>query len=186
MNNDDFKKQEFSKIYDEYINKIYRFVFLKVNSQEVAEDITSETFSRGWQAYRDQRPKTKDQRETKNQKEIENISAFLYQIAKNLVTDFYRQKQKFKIVTVENVTITDPAQNPIESANLNAEMAIARKALSRLKDNYQDVIIWHYLDELSIPEIAKILDKSEGAVRIMLSRAMKALRMEINMEINNE
>ena len=44
-------RKEFSKIFDKYIDKIYRFVFLKVNSEEIAQDLCSETFLRGWEAY---------------------------------------------------------------------------------------------------------------------------------------
>ena len=161
------KEEIFSQIYDQYIEKIYRFVFLKVNSQEIAEDITSETFLRGWKAF--QNPRTK----------IENISAFLYQIARNLVNDFYRQKQKFKIVTIENVTIPDLENNPTEKAHLATDIEFVRKALTNLKDDYQDVIIWHYLDELSIPEIAEILNKSENAVRTLLSRGLNSLKKEL-------
>ena len=43
---------QFGKIYDEYIEKIYRFVYLKVDSQETAEDITSKVFLKGWETYR--------------------------------------------------------------------------------------------------------------------------------------
>jgi len=164
------KKQAFSQIYDEYIDKIYRFVFLKVNSRETAEDIASETFLRGWKTFQD--PGL----------EIENISAFLFQIARNLVIDFYRKKGKIKIVALENVTLSIPDNSSREMTNLNTEMTGIRKALCNLKDDYQDVIIWHYLDELSISEIARILDKSEGTIRTTLHRALKALRARMSNE----
>ncbi len=165
------KKQIFSKIYDQQITKIFRFVVLKVDSQETAEDITAETFLRGWKSF--QRTEIK----------IENFSAFLYQIARNLIIDHYREKGKRKIVTLENVTITNPISvtdnDPIKALHLDAETKIIKKALSNLKSDYQDVIIWYYLDELSISEISKIMDKQEGAVRVALHRALKALREKI-------
>jgi RNA polymerase sigma-70 factor (ECF subfamily) len=52
--------------------------------------------------------------------------------------------------------------------------------LTNLKDEYQDVIIYRYLDELSVPEIAKIMGKSEGTIRVLLHRALTALRKELN------
>ena len=168
-------RKEFSKIYDKYIEKIYRFVFLKVSSPEVAEDLTSETFLRGWMAFREQRTKNNEQR-TK----IENPPAFLYQIARNLVVDYYREKGKFQIVSAQDYRIVDPRINLEEKANLSSDFEEVRAVLVSLKEEYQDVIIWHYLDELSIPEIARILDKSEGATRVMLHRALKALRTIIN------
>ena len=42
-------KEEFSQIYDDYIDKIYRFIYLKVSSQDIAQDLCSETFLKGWQ-----------------------------------------------------------------------------------------------------------------------------------------
>jgi RNA polymerase sigma-70 factor (ECF subfamily) len=179
-------RKEFSKIYDKYIDKIYRFVFLKVNSPEVAEDLTSETFLRGWMAYKNQNsPKESlrdptGQAKVKNQNKIENPPAFLYQIARNLVIDYYREKGKFQIVSAQDYRIIDPRVNLEEKANLSSDFEEVRRALANLKDEYQDVIIYHYLDELSVSEIAKVMQKSEGTVRVLLHRALAALRHELN------
>lgn len=155
----------FSKIYDQYIDKIYRFIFLKVSSQEIAQDLTSETFLRGWESF-------------KSGNKIENPQAFLYQIARNLVTDHYREKGKTRIVSADYVKITDPRTNLEEKAILNSDLDTVRLALTNLKEDYQNVIVWHYLDDLSISEVAKMLDKSEPAVRVQLHRALKALKNE--------
>jgi len=156
-------KKEFSKIYDKYINQIYRFVFLKVNSKEIAEDITSETFLKVWESY-------------KNNK-IENVSAFLYQVARNLITDYYRQKSRTQFLPLESVSIIDPSNNLKEESQDKSDIEIIKSALSRLEnENYQNIIIWHYLNDLSIKEISKINNQSEGAVRVMLSRALKELK----------
>ncbi|HOW13181.1 MAG TPA: sigma-70 family RNA polymerase sigma factor [Candidatus Pacearchaeota archaeon] len=156
-------KKEFSKIYDKYINQIYRFVFLKVNSKEIAEDITSETFLKVWESY-------------KNNK-IENVSAFLYQVARNLLTDYYRQKSRTQFLPLDSVSIIDPSNNLKEESQDKSDIEIIKSALSRLEnENYQNIIIWHYLNDLSIKEISKINNQSEGAVRVMLSRALKELK----------
>jgi len=169
-------RKEFSKIYDKYIGKIYRFVFLKVNSPEVAEDLTSETFLKGWVAFREQNS------DPKNQNHIDNPPAFLYQIARNLVVDYYREKGKTQIVPAEDYRIIDPRINLEERANLNSDFEGVRRALNNLKEDYQDVIIYRYLDELSVPEIAKIVQKSEDAVRVSLHRALKSLKNELNLD----
>jgi len=156
-------KKEFSKIYDKYINQIYRFVFLKVNSKEIAEDITSETFLKVWESY-------------KNNK-IENVSAFLYQVARNLITDYYRQKSRTQFLPLESVSIIDPSNNLKEESQDKSDIETIKSALFRLEnENYQNIIIWHYLNDLSIKEISKINNQSEGAVRVMLSRALKELK----------
>jgi len=161
------KRKEFSKIFNQCINKIYRFIFLKVNSQEVAQDLCSETFLKGWESY-------------KNNSNIENPSAFLYRIARNLITDYYREKGRTNFVSPEIVPLVDPNPGIEEKIAFNSDLDEIRSALVKLSDNYQNVIIWHYLDDLPIPKVAKMLDKSEQTTRVTLHRALKALRNEIN------
>ena len=161
------KKKLYSTIYDQYIGKIYRFIFLKVNSQEVAEDLCSETLLRGWEAFK-----------TRNE-EIENIGAFLYRIARNLVTDHYREKGRTKMVSIEDVQIDDPKQGLEEKTILASDMDQVKSAIVNLKEEYQDVIVWRYIDDLPIAEIAKLQDKSEETTRVQLHRALKALRGEL-------
>jgi len=164
----------FSKIYDQYIEKIYRFIFLKVSSQEVAQDLTSEVFLRGWEAFKKtQNPKLKDKNE------IKNPQAFLYRIARNLVTDYYREKGRTQIVSAESIPIIDPRPGLAEKITLNSDIEQVKATLVSLKEDYQNVIIWRYIDGLPIPEIAKILDKSEEATRVQLHRALKALKNEL-------
>ena len=158
----------FSKIYDQYIDKIYRFIFIKVNSQEIAEDLCSETFLRGWKVFKEGKDK------------IKNPPSFLYRIARNLVTDYYREKGRANVISAEYAQIIDPRPNFEEKALLGSDLDTVRLALNNIKEDYQTVIIWYYLDDLSVPEIAKIIDKSEGTTRVMLHRALKSLRNELN------
>ena len=168
----DKKKKAFSEIYNKYVNGIFRFVFLKVDSRQTAEDLTSETFLKGWRAFKIQNPISK----------IKNPRAFLYKIARNLVIDYYRQKAHFRIVSIENAKFVRDPKNLEEEMNLDLDMLRIRTALSKLQDTHQEIIILRYLDNLSIFEIAEILDKSEGAVRVGLHRALKALRAVMEME----
>ena len=160
MNNN---RKIFTQIYDDYVDRIYRFIFFKVNSEEIAQDLCSETFLRGWQSF------------SKKQK-IENPQAFLYQIARNLVIDHYREKGRTQTVSADYALITDPGQDLERQALVNSDLDTIKLALTGLKDNYQELVVWHYIDDLSISEIAKMLKKSEGAVRVTLHRALKSLR----------
>ena len=159
-------RKDFSEIYDKYIEKIYRFIFLKVNSQDIAEDLTSETFLRVFESFK-----------TNN---IENPQAFLYRVARNLVTDHYREKGRTQVVSADYVSVVDPGADLEEKAILNSDMEQVRFALSSLKEDYQNVIVWHYLDDLPIIEVARMLDRSEEATRVLLHRALKSLRATVN------
>ena len=161
----DSLNEQFSSIYDQYIDKIYRFVYLKVNSQETAEDITSKVFLKGWEAFQSQNA------------EIKNPGAFLYQIARNAVVDHYREKGRSKVVSVDaSPQIADPGTSAHDKAILSADISVIRIAIQKLKKEHQDIIIWHYLEDMPITNIAELLNKPEGTVRVMLHRGLKDLR----------
>lgn len=164
-------RRNFSKIYDQYINKIYRFIFLKVNSEEIAQDLCSETFLRVWQLY---------QKNFNSKEKIQNVQAFLYQIARNLVIDYYREKAKTETVSVEFASVVDPTGDLEKKAIFMSDLEVVKLALSKLKEDYQNVIIWHYLDDIPIQELAKMLDRTEEATRVLLHRALKSLKEKIN------
>ena len=160
-------REQFSHIYDQYIDKIYRFVYLKVDSQETAEDVTSRVFLNGWQAYQ------------KNQ-DIKNPGAFLYQIARNAVVDHYREKGRTKTVSIDHVLpVIDHKVNIHDNAVVHADMEVIKSAMAKINENYQDILIWYYLEDLPAEQIAIFLDKPVGTVRVMIHRGLEALRNEL-------
>jgi len=163
-------KEAFGEVYDEYVTKIYRFVWLKVSSQETAQDLTSEIFLKSWRyLVKDDTQKSK----------IRNLQAFLYKVARNVIIDFYRKRSD--PVSIEEIEedIIDDRLNASEKLYLEDDLKEVKKALDRIKDEYSQVIILYYLEEIPIREIADILDKSEGATRVIIHRALKALRNEL-------
>ena len=158
-------KDQFSQIYDQYIDKIYRFVYLKVNSQDVAEDVTSKVFIKAWKAF------------CEPNFVLKNPGAFLYQIARNAVVDHYREKGRQKTVSVDaGQEIADPGTNAQDLAILSADVEVIKKAIQKLDKEQQDIIIWHYLDDMPIADIATLLGRPEGTVRVMLHRALNDLK----------
>lgn len=165
-------EQKFLEFYDQYVEKIYRYIFFRIGSQELAEDLTSEVFLRSWQYI------NQDQESEPSFKAMQNPRAFFYQVARNLLVDFHRQKEKSPISLDEitDIKIADKKDDPIEITVRSIEMDIVRKALVNINEDYQEIIIWRYLEELEIKEIAEILNKSEGAVRVLISRALNSLK----------
>ena len=158
-----YPKKKFAKLYDKYVEKIYRFVFLKVSSQEEAQDLTSQVFTKGWRKFR------------KGEK-IDNPSAYLYQIARAEIANHHREKAKFQTVQASADQIIDPNPGLEEAQELQSDLEILKKTLPQLKDDYQNVVIWRYLEGFSIKNIAQMMEKPEGTVRVMVHRALKELR----------
>lgn len=166
-------EQQFGKIYDQYIAKIYRFVYLKVSSQETAEDITSKVFIRGWEAFKSRGD------------DIKNPGAFLYQIARNAVVDHYREKGRSKVVSVDDSPdLIDPKTSIHDKAILNADINIIKRAIGKLKQEYQDVIIWYYIDDIDINDIAELIGKPAGTIRVMIHRGLKDLKEAVEYNCN--
>ena len=163
------EREGFAEIYDFYVVKIYRFIYLKVNRKEDAQDLTSEVFLKSWRYL--------------NEREISNLKSLLYQTARNLVIDFYRRNkgERRAGVSLEEVqnTLVDKKNNLLKNADLNLEMERVKKSLSQIKSDYQEVVILRHIEEFSFKEIADILGKSEGSVRVLSHRALKALREEM-------
>lgn len=163
----DIQREIFSQIYNQNIDKIYRFIFLKVNSQPIAEDLASETFLRGWETFK------------QDQNRIENPPAFLYQIARNLITDYYRERGKTQIISADCAPIIDPDSDLEKKAFLDSDLETIKTALAGLKEDYSQALVWRYIEDLPISEIAKMTNKSEGAVRVLLHRALKTLKEKV-------
>jgi RNA polymerase sigma-70 factor, ECF subfamily len=162
-------KDAFIKAYDLYIDDIYRFVFFKINNKEEAEDITSLVFLRCWEYI-----------QNNTIKDFKTLKALFYKVARNLIIDHYRKKNSRQSVVkeedVSSIDIIDETQNPQIKFENEYDLQLIKDKIFLLKDEYREVIILNYINGLSISEIAQIMDKSKGNVRILLFRALKALR----------
>ena len=163
-------RAKFSKVYHYQVEKIYRFIFFKVESKETAEDLTSEVFRKAWVVYQASLDPASAQ------EKIKNLRAFLYQLARNIVVDHYRYKAKHNSVSGEDMEIADDQQNPEEIQDIRLDIERIQESLKALKDEYREVIVQHYLNNLSLREIAQDTHQSLTAVKTTLFRARQALK----------
>lgn len=168
------KTETFGRIYREYIDRIYRFIYLKVATKEDGEDLTSQTFFRALEYLA--RPDA----------QVENLQAFLYRVARNQVIDYYRARGQWQ----SSLEVGELAEQvPDASLDLALEfdkkldVETVRQALKAVNPDYQDVIIWYYVEEQTIAEIGQILEKSQGAVRILIFRAIRSLKEQLNKNV---
>lgn len=162
----DYRKK-FSKIYNKHIDKLYRFVFLKVSSVEIAEDVTAQVFTKGWRKF-------------KSGAKIDNLSAYLFQIARAEIANHYRQSAKYKIISTEAVEVIEEGPTIEEEQQIKGQVENMEQYLGQLKEEYQDVLILRYIDGYSIEDIALMMDKKEGTVRVLMHRALQALREKMD------
>ncbi len=161
-------EQKFLDFYDKNVTKIYRYIYFRIGSEEAAQDLSSEAFMKTWQYLR-------------SGNYIGNISAMVYQVCRNLIADYFRYKKSLPIsleeVSDSNLGVSESGL--IGKTDAGLDFDVLKRHLASLREEYQELIIWHYIDDFDIEEMAGILGKSEGAVRTSLSRALKALKAAV-------
>lgn len=159
-------KQAFIKAYDLYINQLYRFIYFRVGSREEAEDLCSAVFLKTWNHILEN-----------SLKDAKTLKALLYRVARNLIIDHYRKTSGKENISLESGReIIDEKQNLGNSAELKSDLVVLETKLPELKDDYREAIILRYVNELSIAEMAEILGKSKGNIRVLIYRALNALK----------
>ena len=161
----------FGLVYDTYVRQIYRFIFFKVRSAEQAEDLTSETFLKAWQYLKEKR-------------EVTHLQALLYSIARHAVIDQYRRSACERgNVSLDDERLTEASQLKSEKLfrdmEVRSEVEQAIEKMHGLKDEWREVMVMKYLDDLSNNEIAEALGKTPANIRVIVHRATKALAESI-------
>ncbi|MCG2698149.1 RNA polymerase sigma factor, partial [Candidatus Parcubacteria bacterium] len=140
--------KSFIKVYDLYINQIYRFIYFKVSNSEEAEDLTSAVFLKTWSYIHEG-----------NEIKHKTLKALIYKIARNLVIDHYRKSSRQKSVSLTDEFIEEIVDNKLnmqEEIELKLDMESVKHNLQELKDEYREAIVMRFVNELSISEIADI------------------------------
>lgn len=152
----------YSELYDFYAARVRRYIFYKVPRPEDADELTADVFLRGW--------------EYATANKVEQAGSFFYRIARNVIADFYRKHQEVAELNEAKDVPHAHGQTVAEAAMQEEETSQVLQAMKRLKEEYREVLMMRYLDEMSIKEIALALDKTTINVRVLLHRAKKALQ----------
>ncbi len=153
----------FEELYEANRSRVYRFLSYKLPTLSDAEDVTSDIFLRLWDYAQTTR--------------VESMSGLAFKIARNAVASFYRGRGNVKAEDLEAAeALASDAAGPAEETELIMSIEAVERHLKKLKDEHRDVIIMRYLEEMKVSEIAVALEKTENTVRVLLHRALKAVR----------
>jgi RNA polymerase sigma-70 factor (ECF subfamily) len=156
---------KFGLLYDDYVQKIYRYVFYRTHHKETAEDITGTVFV----------------------KALENInsfdasrasfSAWIYRIARNTVIDHFRTtKINVNIEDVLEMGINDNTQDDID---IRQKIKRVQEYMKQLDPDQREILILRVWEGLSYSEIAHIVGKKEINLRVIFSRTLKKIKKDI-------
>ena len=161
--------EAYGELYERYLDPIYRYIKTRVAGDQVAEDLTEMVFLRTFE------------RLDKYQERGHPFSSFLYQVARNQLVDHYRRKKEE--VSLEAAQhVEHPEGSMDESVIKQDQINELHNAIEKLPEDYQDVIRFRILMDMPTAEVASWLERSEGAVRVLLHRALHALREKVKVD----
>ncbi len=159
-------QQQFLEAYDKYQEAIYRHCFFRVYSKTRAEELVQETYMRAWQ-YMAQG------------KVVENLRAFLYRVANNLIIDESRKKKEDSL---EVLMDKSPGYEPSYEGHKKIEKQVLYQeiieGMDDLPQDYKEILMFRYVHDMDPKEIAEILNTNANNVSVKINRAVKALKLQ--------
>ncbi|MFI7617736.1 sigma-70 family RNA polymerase sigma factor [Nonomuraea terrae] len=155
----------FGTLYDRYVDLVYRYIYFRVGSHPLAEDLTSETFLRALRKIGDFSWQGRD------------FGAWLVTIARNLVADHFKSgRYRLEVTTGEVIDVpldgSHIPENAVVTAIINDRVL---RAVRDLNPEQQECVVLRFLHGLSLAETALIMGKKSGAIKALQFRAIRAL-----------
>ncbi|GAH19206.1 unnamed protein product, partial [marine sediment metagenome] len=159
----------FAQLYEEYFDKIYRYIAFKIGNRTEAEDMTQQVFLNAIKSISSFRWRGIP------------FSAWLFRIAHNQVVDYLRKKAKHTTTSLDEVLVSN-GNNPQLVAEQNLDIERLLLATKQLTQAQREVISLRFASELSIAQVAKVMGKSQGAIKALQHSAIVALRKTLSVE----
>lgn len=159
--------EAFEELYGRYYNRIFAFAYRRLRTRELAEDVTADVFMKALDAL----PRFTWQGVS--------VSAWLYRIANNRITDHFRRKGlsgKGVLAIDEVKTLVDERPLPEDRILASLRRAEVEEAIGKLSDQDQLVITLIFYEELTSSEVAEVMRISTNLVYVRLHRALKRMR----------
>ena len=155
--------EAFGRLYDIYADRIYRHIYYRVANAEDARDLTQEVFIKAWQGL----PRYK--------RTSTPFLGWLFTISHNRVIDYYRTKKDYSYLNDE-ITMEATEKSPELLAEMQFTQQQVRKAILQLPKDQQIVILMSFIEGFEYSEIAAVLGKKEGNIRVIIHRSLKKMR----------
>lgn len=154
-----------AQIYELYSPGIFRYAYRLLSSKQMAEDCVSDTFLRFLAAI-------------ENQKGPDDyVQAYLYRSAHNWIVDHFRKQPEIDAEIIEDITDQKASIESETEERIRIKKTI--NALERLTVTQKEIVLLRYGEDLSLKDIARIIGKSQGAVKAQLHRAINSLKKEL-------
>jgi len=157
-------QQAFGRLYDHYLDTVFRYVLYRVGDRALAEDLTSETFLRALRRISSVSYQGRD------------VGAWLVTIARNLVLDHVKSSRyRFEIATDEIADRSSTDGGPEHQVVAEATNAELMRCVAQLGEDQQECVTLRFMVGLSVAETATLMGRNEGAIKALQHRAVRRL-----------
>lgn len=153
----------FMKSYEENSDALFRYCYFQTSNKEVAKDILQDTFTKTW-IY------------LSGGNEVDNLKAFFYKVAKNLIIDHRRKKKAHSLEAITETGVDFPDQDEEEKATENFDKEFVVAKLEKLDPDDREILSMRYINEMSIREISNALDMTPNNVSVKIHRATQKMK----------
>ena len=157
-------REAFGELVEQYRDNVYRLAYRMCGNAYDADEAAQEAFVAAWRALPNFRGDAK-------------FSTWLYRLTTNAAIDVMRREKRHQTVgDGEMIEVADDADSPQETVERTEQQEAVQKALATLSEEYREVLLLRYMEELDYAEIAEVLQLPSGTVKSRINRAKAALK----------
>jgi len=158
--------EAFGKLYEQYVDKIYSYIYYRVGNHQEAEDLTAKVFHRALNHIPNY-----------NNRGVP-FAAWLYRIAHNLIANWRRDHQRRKVVGLDQVTglSGERQESPHQMVERSNERELLLAAIQKLPRERQQLLTLKFVERMSNAEIGRVMGRSEGAIKSLYHRTLVSLK----------
>jgi RNA polymerase sigma-70 factor (ECF subfamily) len=155
------------ELYERYVDRIYSYLYYRTGNVHDAEDLTARVFVRAVRHIGNYEDRGAP------------FSAWLYSIARNMLSNWYRDHSKRKVLPIEGIAQQSSGDGPERRIELGEDREVLLGAIRKLPADRQELLVLKYVEQLPNAEIGQIMGRSEGAIKALYHRTLLSLRDDL-------
>jgi RNA polymerase sigma-70 factor (ECF subfamily) len=164
--------RDFTELYRSHLRDVYSYAYYRVGNHHDAEDLTEQTFLQAYRHFE------RAQRESNGRP----LRPWLIRIAHNLAANFYRDRSRRPVTRLEDAAVLTAPHDTESVVEGRAEVRQVLKGVAHLPDDRREALIMRFALGMDNREIAAALNRSEGATKVLIHRAIKQLEQRLGEE----
>jgi RNA polymerase sigma-70 factor, ECF subfamily len=162
--------RDFTELYKTHLRDVYSYAYYRIGNHHDAEDLTEQTFLQAYRHFE------RAQRESNGRP----LRPWLIRIAHNLAANYYRDRSRRPVTQLDDAAVLTAPRGTEEMVEGREEVKEVLEGVSKLPDDRREALIMRFALGMDNREIARAMDRSEGATKVLIHRAIKQLEQGLS------